>query len=271
MTFNNSQHGKSHEFETINFDTTAEASNGEIDGSDPKRREVRRRSKKCRRCCRCLYYLILLAMLTCALYFTITKVLEKNRGPTDFTNAVYTIRINAGASEPYYDDNNNYWLPDSTLGKSDDFVVSVEDNDNDDEHDTLTNMSDLCPISVSTDTVATETDENIYCTDRSFTSTGRYEIAVPENNAPYQVDLYFAEVIYDEAGERVFDVMIEDNVVAEDYDIITEAGSNNKASHLWYIISVDDGYLSIVLKSKVNAAKINGIVVRRTDTLGDRR
>lgn len=274
MTFNDSQQGKGNEFETINFDTAEESTNAEIVGNDPKRREVRRRSKTCRRWCRCFNYLMLLAMVTCALYFAIAKISDKNRRSTDFTNAVYTIRINAGATGPYYDDNNNYWLPDYKVGINDDFVVSVEGGDDNDEVDGLTTISDMCPITVATDAVATETDANIYCTDRSFTSTGRYEIAVPENNAPYQIDLYFAETIHNEVGERAFDVLIEDFIVEENYDIIHEAGgngSNNKATRLTYIIDVDDGYVSIVLKSKVNAAKINGIVVQRTDTLGDRR
>ena len=274
MTFTDSQHGKANnEFETINFDTEEDSSKSEIVGNDPKRREVRRRSKTCRRCCKCLNYLFLLAMVTCALYFTIIKVLDKNRKSTDFTNAVYTIRINTGASGPYYDSNNNYWLPDYKIGTNDDFVVSVEGSDNaDDEADESTTISDMCPINVAIDAVATETDTNIYCTDRSFTSTGRYEIAVPENNAPYQIDLYFAEIIYNEVGERAFDVLIEDFIVDENYDIVKEAGGRmNMAVRLRYIIDVDDGYVSIVFKSKVNAAKINGIVVQRTDTLGDRR
>ena len=273
MVFNDSQHGKENEFETISFDTTEETSNSEIIGNDPKRRDVRRRSKTCRRCCRWLNFLILLAMVTCVLYITIIKVQERNRRSTDFTDEAYTIRINAGASEPYYDSHNNYWLPDYKIGNNDDFVVSVEDISNDDKPDT--SLSDMCPINVDvTDALATSTDENIYCTDRSFTSTGRYEIAVPQNNAPYQIDLYFAEVMYNEVGERLFDVMIEDLVVVENYDIIEQAGgtgSNNKAIRLTYIIDVEDGYVSIVLKAKVDAAKINGIVVQRTDTLGDRR
>jgi Malectin domain len=275
MTFTDSQHGKKgNEFETIDFDTTDESTNSEIIGNDPKRREVRRRSKTCRRWCRCLNYIILLAMVTCALYFTINKILDKIRRSTDFTNAVYTIRINTGASGPYYDSNDNYWLPDYKIGINDDFVVSVEGNDKNDDASTLTAISDMCPISVAVDTLAGETDANIYCTDRSFTAAGRFEIAIPENNAPYQIDLYFAEIIYNEIGERTFDVLIEDFIVEENYDIIKEAGgngSNNKATRLTYVIDVDDGYVSIVLKSKVNSAKINGIVIQRTDTLGDRR
>ena len=141
-------------------------------------------------------------MVTCALYFTITKVLKRNRGSTDFINDAYTIRINAGASKPYYDSNNFYWLPDYKIGINDDFVVSVQDTKNNDETDTLTETSDMCPTSVDTEAAGTDTDENIYCTDRSFASTGRYEIAVPQNNAPYQIDLYFAELIYNEVGER---------------------------------------------------------------------
>ena len=213
-------------------------------------------------------------MVFCALYFTITKAINKNRGSSDYRNAAYTIRIDAGASSPFYDSNNKYWLPDYKIGMNDDFVVSVEGSNDNDEDETLTMINDMCPISVTIDSVATETDENIYCNDRSFTSTGRYEIAVPENNAPYQIDLYFAEVVYSKVGEREFDVLIEDFIVVENFDIIREAGgdgSNNKATRLTYLIDVEDGYVSIVLKSKVNAAKINGIVVQRSDTLGDRR
>lgn len=271
MAFTDSQHGKENEFETINFDTNEEASNNEIIGNDPKRRELRRRSKRCRRCCRCLNYLILLSMVTGALYYTVTKTLEKRHRSTDYTNEAYTIRINTGASDPYYDSNNFYWLPDYKIGTNDDFVVSVEGDDNDEKLDTLTEISDMCAMSVNIDAVSTETDENIFCTDRSFTSTGRYEIAVPQNNAPYQIDLYFAELMYNEIGERLFDVSIEDFVVVENYDVIEKAGGSDKATKLTYVIDVDDGYVSIVFKAKLNAAKINGIVVQLTDSLGDRR
>jgi hypothetical protein len=220
-----------------------------------------------------LNYLILLAMVILALYFTVMKIQNKNHESTDYMNEAYTIRINAGASEPYYDSNNFYWLPDYKLGTNDDFVVSVLDHDNDDDPDTLTATRDMCPISVAIDTVADETDENIFCTDRTFTSTGRYEIAVPQNSAPYQIDLYFIETDFDEVGDRLFDVLIEDYVVVENYDIMDEAGGSgnmNKATKLTYTINVDDGYVSIVLKAKINDAKINGIVVQRTDSLGDR-
>jgi hypothetical protein len=163
-------------------------------------------------------------------------------------------------------------LPDYKIGSSDDFVVSVQGNDDSDtDVDKLTSTSDMCPMSVATDAATSATDDNIYCTDRSFTSTGRYEIKVPENNAPYQIDLYFAELMYNEVGERLFDVLIEDFVVVENYDVFQEAGGSEKAKKLTYIINVDDGYASIVLKAKVNDAKINGIVVQRTDSLGDRR
>jgi Malectin domain len=265
------------EFETIAFDTDTNAE--EIVGYDPKGahgvERVRGSNRWKRQCCKCILYLLLIVVITVVVTYA-TLITKKKRAKVDYFSEAYTIRINAGATEPYYDSQNRYWLPDQALGNNDDFVVTVEDNHNTTVDEALlTQINDQCPLpNIKLNLLDTkdETDESIYCTDRTFSTTGRYEIAVPENNAPYQIDLYFCEVIYNRVGLRQFDISIENNVVVDNFDIFQDAKkAMNHAVKVTYIINVDDGYVSIVLKSKHKAAKINGIVVQRSDTLGDRR
>jgi Malectin domain len=237
----------SHRSEDYNEDY---GSRNEIHGRDPKLGR-----KYCRRV---VFFFVMVTFFTTVIYLSVNFAKSRN---VDYSSPEYTIRINAGASEPYYDAENNYWLPDSEIGNHDDFVVSVADN-------STSLVDDKCPISVE----QSETEgEGIYCTERSFTEEGRYEIAVPKNNAGYQVDLYFAEFDFSEPNQRQFDVYIEDFLVVEDYDIYQEAGAKDVATRFTYIIDVEDGYLSVVFKSKVESAKVSGIVVQYSDTLGDRR
>ncbi len=52
------------------------------------------------------------------------------------------------------------------------------------------------------------------------------EDLVPESY--YKVILYFSELENKKAGERVFDVKIQDSKVLENFDIISEAGQTDK-------------------------------------------
>jgi hypothetical protein len=276
-------HNNNDEFETINFDDTSaitrsNQNNDEIDGYDPKQQpqSLRRHHQHQRYTsrCKCVSYLFLVCIITISIYFITKRIQQqqqnKNNSNIDFTNELYTIRINTGAMEPYYDNNNHYWLPDSKLGIHDDFVVSVVDKDTTDtttavdNDETLSEVNDLCPITIYNS--GNETDL-LYCTDRTFdiNTIGRYEIAIPKNHAQYQVTLYFIEYIYDTIGQRQFDIVIEDTIVQTNYDILQHTNHKQQvATNVTYIIPhVNDGYVSIVLQSsKISKATISGIVVQ---------
>lgn len=67
----------------------------------------------------------------------------------------------------------------------------------------------------------------VYRTDRLGVST--YTIPVPQGSYPYTVKLHFAEIAYNAAGKRKFNVTIDGTQVLTDYDIFADAGAMNKA------------------------------------------
>lgn len=223
----------------------------ELRGHDPKQGKIT--------CCRIMIRLIMVTSVLLSLVL-LAAFLTSPKEVVEYKDDEFIIRINAGAAKPYYDYDNNFWLSDDTLGSHDYFVVSAAENSTSQE-------IDECPISI--DNNATEGRE-LYCTQRSFSGEGRYEIAVPENGAPYQVDLYFAEIDFFSENQRQFDIYIENFLAVADFDVFEEAGGQYKATRFTYIIDVDDSFLSIVIKSRIGNAMISGIVVSSSDTFGDR-
>jgi len=49
-----------------------------------------------------------------------------------------------------------------------------------------------------------------------------------DGTACYTVRLAFAELEHDAAGERIFDIKLQGNVVAQDFDVFQEAGGKNR-------------------------------------------
>lgn len=165
-------------------------------------------------------------------------------------DGAFNIRISAGSTESYFDLDHKEWLPDVDDGVHGDlFHVSGGGG--------IFGSSCSTPI----DNAGIE-GEGLYCNERYFTAEGRYEIFVPDA-ALYNVVLYFADIFYSHENERVFDVLTEEQVAVENYDIIHEAGASFVATSFSQMIAVSDGSLSIVLRSKNEHAKINGIEVVR--------
>ena len=77
-----------------------------------------------------------------------------------------------------------------------------------------------------------------------------YEIPLPPGD--YQVRLHFAELFYTSAGARIFDVDIEGGQgQLSNYDIFIRAGGANIAVVETFMITVNDGGLSIAFGSQV--------------------
>ncbi|VXB02779.1 PKD domain-containing protein [Maribacter litoralis] len=94
-----------------------------------------------------------------------------------------------------------------------------------------------------------------------------YEIPVPDGF--YQVDLYFAEVYQTAPGTRVFDVILEDKVILDEYDLldpIKDGISNNHTAIVrTYFVFVEDGSLNVqVGPATVDNGKISGLCVTKT-------
>ena len=118
-------------------------------------------------------------------------------------------------------------------------------------------------------------DNSIYETERYGAD---FSYAIPVDPGSYDVELHFAEMyqagdggpLGDGAGQRVFDVLVEGNLVLDDYDILSETGGEINQALVETIAGVDpttdadDANINIqfVLDPGVDNSKVSGIVVR---------
>ncbi len=110
--------------------------------------------------------------------------------------------------------------------------------------------------------IANTTDDVLYQSERWVGNSGFFSYNIPVINGNYNVELHFAEVFFNAAGSRVFDVSIEGIVVLDDYDIYADAGGNAIAKIKSINTAVSDGTLNILFDGIVNNAKINAICVK---------
>jgi hypothetical protein len=87
-----------------------------------------------------------------------------------------------------------------------------------------------------------------------------YKFAVP--NGSHTVTLKFAELYWDKAGERVFDVAINGVTVLSNFDIFANAGAEYKALDESFSVSVTTGTITIQFTTVVNNAKISAIEIQ---------
>jgi PKD repeat protein len=105
-----------------------------------------------------------------------------------------------------------------------------------------------------------------------YASAIAYQIPVP--NGVYTVTTYHTETWFGlpnggiaEAGKRVYDILLEDNVVKADFDLFIE--NNNQPMPLVFEnIQVTDGILNLNLNAKANRASISGISVVNQGEIG---
>lgn len=88
-----------------------------------------------------------------------------------------------------------------------------------------------------------------------------YQFDVPSGD--YHVELLFAEIWFNRAGQRVFDVILEGQTVLPDFDIFSAAGGQKLRSVVRSFpdVRVSDGQLNIDLDSVQDYAMINAIRV----------
>jgi glucose/arabinose dehydrogenase len=120
-----------------------------------------------------------------------------------------------------------------------------------------TNFIDGTAVSTFAD-LATKPDEEIYQSTRRGQSFS-YQIALPKGN--YDVTLSFVEDPYiTGAGQRVFDITVEDKLEFDNFDIWAEAGSGNVLEKT-FKVKVDDDFLDIDFDGVVNDALVSTIEV----------
>jgi hypothetical protein len=106
---------------------------------------------------------------------------------------------------------------------------------------------------------------SIYQTERWSGEGFAYEFAVP--NGVYVVSLYFAEVYPGTFAPqaRVFDIVVEDEVVLPDWDIYAQVGAN-AALERSFLVTVEDEELRISFEpGKAQNPKVNALSVVRVE------
>ena len=99
---------------------------------------------------------------------------------------------------------------------------------------------------------------------------GTFDYVVPVDDGTYAVTLEFAEIYFNEAGKRVFDVEIENQLKVDDLDIFAAAGGKNIAYSTGPItIEVTDGALNIEFLKGIQNPKINAISIVRLAVDGE--
>ena len=115
--------------------------------------------------------------------------------------------------------------------------------------------------------VAGTTDDVLYQSERYGSD---FNYAIPVADGPYTVTLRFAEIFFDEAGKRVFDVLVEGRTAVDDLDLVATAG-DNVAYDVSYDVDVTGGVLDIDLASSVENAKLSAILVEPIGTVAPRQ
>ncbi|MEO5995886.1 MAG: malectin domain-containing carbohydrate-binding protein, partial [Chitinophagaceae bacterium] len=99
----------------------------------------------------------------------------------------------------------------------------------------------------STSDIAGTTDDVLYQSVR-YGAAGTLNYAFPVTNGQYTVILHFAEVYFNNVGNRVFDVTLESTKVLDNYDIFKKAGANTATTEN-VSANVTDGILNIYFSS----------------------
>ena len=152
----------------------------------------------------------------------------------------FALRINCGSEADYTDPAKNMWKADKEFAKG---GWGREGGD------TVTREH--------TDRIGNTQLHKVYLTE--CYGADAYRITCP--NGTYSVSLHFAETYFQDAGERVYDVMIEGKKVLAAFDPIKEAGKADAAVMKAFEVEVADGELTIQFAEDVRLPMINGIEV----------
>ena len=107
----------------------------------------------------------------------------------------------------------------------------------------------------TTATIAGTADPALYQSER----WGNFSYSVPVPNGTYTLHLHFSENYFSAAGRRKFDVLAENTVVLNDFDIYAAAGARYRAVVRSIPVTVSDGRLDLNFAGVVDNAKIDAI------------
>jgi len=148
--------------------------------------------------------------------------------PTTFT----PIRVNAGGPA-YTDPSGNVWSADTGYLNGLTFGTSAW--------------------------ISSSATPTLYQTERFNTGVLEYKFRVPNGN--YNVALKFAEIYFNSAGQRVFNIVINGNQVEAKFDIFAVAGGSGMPIDKTYTVAVQNGTIDIQLTPVANNPKVSGIQI----------
>ncbi len=118
----------------------------------------------------------------------------------------------------------------------------------------------------STRAIADTEDDTLYQTYRAFLpNTAQdnrklsYNLSVPPG--VYDLRLHFAELYWDAPGKRVFDVIVEDKTLLDNFDILAQTSKFSALVKTFPNISVNGGTLTVTLKAEADYGAVSAIEV----------
>lgn len=157
-------------------------------------------------------------------------------------NAEQTLRINCGSNAQYIENDKTIWIEDKPYSKGSFGYTSGS------------------PSFISLKGKITNTDKTplLYT---YLNDVKSYRLDMPDGN--YEIELFFAEPEFHEAGKRVFDVTINNNKIMTDFDLNNEASFCESVTRKFNVVSKNNEGIEIKFDNKKGKAIINGIAVRK--------
>ncbi|MGV3642106.1 MAG: PKD domain-containing protein, partial [Adhaeribacter sp.] len=109
-----------------------------------------------------------------------------------------------------------------------------------------------------TSAIAGTDNDAMYQNERSANAdNGSFSYALPVSPGNYQVVLHFAELYWNSAGQRRFDVALEGSTVLDNFDIYQQAGGKYTAVTETFTVSVTDGTLDLSFSAATAIGGVN--------------
>ena len=144
-----------------------------------------------------------------------------------------TVCISAGRTSPYVDPNGMVWGAD--YGSNGGVTYTT------------------------TKPIANTATPALYQTERDFWHPLQYQFNVPNGN--YSVILKFAEIYFTQPGVRSFDIALNGQTVASNFDVVAQAGGAFTALDRQFQTTVTNGQMTILFTPVVNNPIINAIEI----------
>ena len=110
--------------------------------------------------------------------------------------------------------------------------------------------------------IAGTNDSPLYQDERSGVNGSSFSYEIPVTPGVYNVNLHFAELYWQQAGSRSFDVDIETQSFLNDFDIFSEVGAKTALTKSTQV-TVTDGSLTINFEAMVDNPEVTGIQILR--------